>query len=327
MIGLDTNDKVRRKISPELLLRCTISAIFGITTQFALILIPNFFGVFSLLIQFILSGVMLMIVTVLGQFVRRILGVRASAPAFVLFHVVFVWSVYVFVVRRAVSQLRDILFNGMLACLLLAFYRMLVCDPGFVRRDPPSSPKAPVSEDIVHPEVLVSSEMGGCLQNSIEEPSYSPRRVQYCKICKEHIMGFDHHCPAFGNCVGQKNHTLFMGLLVGFIMTEALYALTAYQWTEKYKIHKASSTRIAQSLATSTMIFSLIQVLWQVAFFLWHIYCLCFNIKTDEWINWRRYPEFHAIVQPGQSSSEMRFRNPYHKGIFSNLKDVVKRSR
>lgn len=31
-------------------------------------------------------------------------------------------------------------------------------------------------------------------------------RVRYCKTCKRHIKGFDHHCPAFGNCIGRNKH-------------------------------------------------------------------------------------------------------------------------
>lgn len=34
------------------------------------------------------------------------------------------------------------------------------------------------------------------------------RRVRYCKICKGYIKGFDHHCPAFGNCIGTDNEIL-----------------------------------------------------------------------------------------------------------------------
>ncbi|KAK9727253.1 hypothetical protein RND81_05G268800 [Saponaria officinalis] len=305
MLGLDTNDDNRRKNSPELFLRCTVSSIFGIFTQLALLSIPHFAGVFSLFFQLILSGFVLMIVTIFGQFVRRFLGVRASAPSFVFFHMIFIWSVYVIVIRHAVSPLIDILFNGMLACLLIGFYRMLVSDPGFVRCDLPMSVKAPASEDGAHPEELTMSETSRCFPNSIEEASLSARRVHYCRSCKAHILGFDHHCPAFGNCIGEKNHALFMGLLVGFMVTEALYALSAYQWTEKNKIHKANSSAIVQSLAISTMIFSLIQVLWQVAFFIWHVYCVCFNIRTEEWINWRRYPEFHVIAHPSNVTNVM----------------------
>lgn len=34
----------------------------------------------------------------------------------------------------------------------------------------------------------------------------------------------------------------------------------------------------------------------QVVFLMWHLYCVCFNIRTDEWVNWKRYPEFQLTI-------------------------------
>lgn len=33
-------------------------------------------------------------------------------------------------------------------------------------------------------------------------------RVRYCNSCKASVRGFDHHCPAFGNCIGFKPTTI-----------------------------------------------------------------------------------------------------------------------
>ncbi|KAJ6832650.1 palmitoyltransferase ZDHHC17-like [Iris pallida] len=60
--------------------------------------------------------------------------------------------------------------------------------------------------------------------------------MRYCKICKTGVRGFNHHCSAFGNCIGQKNHRLFMVLLIGFVIVEASYTLS---YTSIYiKIHE-----------------------------------------------------------------------------------------
>jgi len=118
---------LRRKISPEIILRCIISCISGIITQLSLLLIPSFFPSFSLIFQLLLSGsafsllicfdfwmimssiqvflvVFAAMVIVLaigfGQYCRRLLGVRASAPAFVFFHIIFIWVVYLGVIRE-----------------------------------------------------------------------------------------------------------------------------------------------------------------------------------------------------------------------------------
>lgn len=85
------------------------------------------------------------------------------------------------------------------------------------------------------------------------------------------------------------------------------------------------TTRLRDNLAVSTMLFSVLQVLLQVFFLTWHIYCVCFNIKTDEWINWRKYPEFRidAYPDPEQIFMETHFTNPYDKGILHNWKEFL----
>ncbi|KAL3829125.1 hypothetical protein ACJIZ3_017927 [Penstemon smallii] len=140
-------------------------------------------------------------------------------------------------------------------------------------------------------------------------------------------MGFDHHCPAFGNCIGQNNHAFFMVLLVGFLISEVSYVTFAFQFNGKSQTLSeiGEKVNISRSLVLSTMSFSLIQVLWQVIFIMWHVHCACFNIKTDEWINWRKYPEFQIkiIPQAGQHETATRFINPYNKGVLRNLKEFL----
>ncbi|CAL5361274.1 unnamed protein product [Camellia sinensis] len=88
-------------------------------------------------------------VTSVGRYCKRLVGVGESAPAFVFFNIIFIWGVYI----------------------------------GLVRQE----------------------------------------RVRYCRHCKAYVKGFDRHCPAFGNCIGQKTHVLFIILLFGFVFTEASY--------------------------------------------------------------------------------------------------------
>ncbi|KNA09632.1 hypothetical protein SOVF_151710 [Spinacia oleracea] len=316
-----------RRKSPELIIRCMISLISGIITQISLLLIPHLFPLFSLLFQFILSGAVLAIAIISCQFIKRLLRVHASAPAFVFFHIIFIWVVYLSVIRQVVSLLLNIVFNAELAVLLIGFLRILSSDPGFIRHDSPGLVEGSISEDGHHLEETSSTAGGISSHNSNEMTSLSSRRMRYCRICKAYVMGFDHHCPAFGNCIGQKNYGLFLSLLVLFIVTETAYSVLSYQWINRHLILKENSSKIQYNLVMSTMIFSLLQVLWQVIFFAWHVHCVCFNIRTEEWINWRRYPEFHVILQPSpdQSLPDTRFRNPYNEGIFCNLKNFLLR--
>ncbi|XP_050935407.1 uncharacterized protein LOC103502092 isoform X3 [Cucumis melo] len=193
--------------------------------------------------------------------------------------------------------------------------RMLFSDPGLVSHNPSPSDAIPQSLvleiDTHHQDIGLGD------------------RLRCCPICKTYVKGFDHHCPAFGNCIGHKNYVLFMVLLFGFIWTEATYITCLSQYSAESELLDGDGARLevnfSRKVARSTMLFSILQLVWQVAFFSWHVYCICFNIRTDEWIHWKRYPEFQIVVQSeqGQRSSEMKFRNPYDKGILQNVKEFM----
>lgn len=237
---------------------------------------------------------------------------RASAPAFVFFNILFIWGFYIAVVRQAVSSLIGGLFNIEVAMIIIGLCSIMSKDPGLITNEFPHLDK-----------LVEGSELGVDPDN---ENSLSRKRVRYCKICKAHVEGFDHHCPAFGNCIGQNNYFLFIVLLVGFLATEASYVACSVQFVGKSQNFDKSQSENdwVVNLATSTMLFSILQLLWQAVFFMWHIYCVCFNVRTDEWVNWKKYPEFQVIEsEPGESFTRMRFTNPYDKGFLQNVKDFL----
>lgn len=238
----------------------------------------------------------------------------ALAPALVLFNILFLWGVYIAVIRRAVPSLLDAIFNGVCALLLFGHYRILSGDPELVGCDPCL-------------KTLDQDDSEAQLQY---ENSQLFSRVRHCDSCKTNVRGFDHHCYAFGNCIGsQNNHRLFMALVSGFILAEASYTMCATKFITE--LLNAENVRLegnfSGNLVISTMLFSVQQLLWQVPFLIWHIYCICFNIRTHEWIYWKKYPEFQTIVQPhpGSSYAETKFTNPFDKGFIGNIKDFLKR--
>ncbi|KAF2300378.1 hypothetical protein GH714_012575 [Hevea brasiliensis] len=141
-----------------------------------------------------------LLVWVLGNGGRRLLGVFASGSSFRFCNIFFVWAVYFVIVRQAIPFFIDAVFNGEVAMLFIGSSSLL-------------------------------------------------KRVRYCKICKAYVKRFDHHCPAFGNCIGQNNHVLFMVLLLGFLSTEASYVMCSFQYWSGWKfgyqyiaIHSSPST-------------------------------------------------------------------------------------
>lgn len=56
--------------------------------------------VFMYVFKWLFSVLVLVAVAGLGRCCKGLLGVRASAPAFVFINILFVWSVYMIVVRK-----------------------------------------------------------------------------------------------------------------------------------------------------------------------------------------------------------------------------------
>lgn len=40
-----------------------------------------------------------------------------------------------------------------------------------------------------------------------------PMRAKHCQLCQHCVQRYDHHCPWIENCVGEKNHPLFIAYL------------------------------------------------------------------------------------------------------------------
>ncbi|RZC78740.1 hypothetical protein C5167_003131 [Papaver somniferum] len=285
-----------------------ISCIFVIISQLSLTLIPHYFSSSPLLLQLCFSVALLLIITVLCRIPKRLLKIYASAPAFVFFNIFFMWIVHNLVIRTSVSLVTNIVLNAECALLLFGFHSILYSDPGWV-----------INEDSTSDQLIETEVIGTAYLEEEEvlrtENSFPTMRVRYCKRCKAYIKGFDHHCPAFGNCIGF--------LLKSFSQSPGRFIQLEYNLRIIFAYCDSKST-LSGKLVISTMLFSLLQVLWKVIFFIWHIYCACVNIKTDEWINWRKYPEFQLFhPQAGQSYPEIGFINPYDKGVLANIKEIL----
>ncbi|KAI3811594.1 hypothetical protein L1987_21320 [Smallanthus sonchifolius] len=319
---MDDSGRRRKRRDPwRLISRITVSIVCVCFAQFALYLLSSFFNSSNIIALLFLSVMVLLGLTVTGRRFKRLFGLRGSAPAFVFTNILFIWCVYLVVIQQATSFLLDIIFNAELIVLLIGLYRS-VCvleldypnesvlggrvisgDPGFVNYEPISN-----TETYLEGSELPTSDI---YEGSPSvESSLLLQRVRYCKHCHAHVKGFDHHCPAFGNCIGQNNHLLFMTLLGGFIIAEACYIVGASQIVTSRTLDSDGRKQV---------------VLWQAAFLAWHIYCGCFNIRTDEWMHWKKYPEFQHIIhpQPGETGTVTWFRNPYDKGIGQNLKEFI----
>ncbi|PIA26785.1 hypothetical protein AQUCO_08900029v1 [Aquilegia coerulea] len=289
-----------------------ISFIFVTISQFSLTLIPHYFSSFSFLAQLSLSALLLLAISGLGKACRLfLLRVHALAPAFVFFNILFIWGVHVTVIRKEIALLWNIVFNAECILLIFGLYSIVYGDPGLVAykegellQNEFSDIKSDTED---HRSLKVDPFCEQHIPKFISQNSLPMTRIRYCKYCRAYIRGFDHHCPAFGNCIGKNNHLLFMALLVGFVMVEASYIACSTQFVRKFEIgdEVMLESTLFGNLAISTRLFSTLQVLWQM--------------------NWNKYPEFQNLpwFQPEQSNLQPSFTNPYDKGVLLNIKEFL----
>ncbi|KAK1270756.1 hypothetical protein QJS04_geneDACA021559 [Acorus gramineus] len=109
-----------------------VSSFSVLFTHLALSMVPRLFASLSLLSMLPISGLALLGTLVFGRFFRRVVGVSASAPAFVLFNIIFVWGVYVSVIRKVMTCTMDVIFYVECVLLLIGFDSVLSSDPGMV---------------------------------------------------------------------------------------------------------------------------------------------------------------------------------------------------
>jgi hypothetical protein len=175
-----------------------------------------------------------------------------------------------------------------------------------------------------------------------------PPRTRYCRKCNAYTDHFDHHCPAIKNCVGRKNHVLFLGALLAFIVAEMLYIRCCYKYFETrnlLSLTKDAPSTIPVGLqglehlwlvvcqvmsaapwVASTAVFASFQVSWQIPLLLFHVYCASVNLTTSEWIKWERYPDLYIEIplSPGRPFRTKKFVNPYDQGVLKNLKQFLR---
>lgn len=55
---------------------------------------------------------------------------------------------------------------------------------------------------------------------------YRPAGAKHCYECDNCVMGFDHHCPVFGNCIGERNQGYFSLFLLSCCFGNILILIT-----------------------------------------------------------------------------------------------------
>ncbi|XP_036769604.1 palmitoyltransferase ZDHHC12 isoform X6 [Manis pentadactyla] len=89
---------------------------------------------------------------------------------------------------------------------LLLYLAVSLMDPGYVNIQPQAQEEAKEEQTAMVPQVIPLRRCGYCLL-------LQPLRARHCRECRRCVRRYDHHCPWMENCVGERNHPLFVAYL------------------------------------------------------------------------------------------------------------------
>ncbi|XP_045144492.1 palmitoyltransferase ZDHHC12 isoform X3 [Echinops telfairi] len=89
---------------------------------------------------------------------------------------------------------------------LLLYLAVSLMDPGYVDMQPQPQEELKEEHMAMVPQVAVLRRCRYCLV-------LQPLRTRHCQECRRCVRRYDHHCPWMENCVGERNHPLFVAYL------------------------------------------------------------------------------------------------------------------
>ncbi|KAJ6654636.1 hypothetical protein lerEdw1_006789 [Lerista edwardsae] len=199
--------------------------------------------------------------------------------------------------------LQPLLFVSLVLCSVVLYFVVSLMDPGYVEQDGDE-------KDAVNEEQKVMILQQGPSTVRLRRCGYcflkQPMRAKHCQSCQHCVRRYDHHCPWIENCVGERNHPLF----IVYLAVQLLVLLWAWQvaWSGlSFEPSWAWVQRNILLLLSFLVIvtFTVVVTLLLVS----HLYLASCNTTTWEFMS------RHRISYLRQCEAE----NPFDQGVFRNL--------
>ncbi|KAK2500080.1 hypothetical protein MC885_000426, partial [Smutsia gigantea] len=210
---------------------------------------------------------------------------------------------------------------------LLLYLAVSLMDPGYVNIQPQAQEEAKEEQTAMVPQAIPLRRCRYCLVLVRDVGTFvgeQPLRARHCRECRRCVRRYDHHCPWMENCVGERNHPLFVAylavqlavLLWGLYLAWWVLPQPGGGWGQAACAHR-SGLRFFQPwglwLRSSGLLFAtflLLSIFSLVAGLLLasHLYLVASNTTTWEFLSSHRIA--YLRQRPG---------NPFDRGLTRNL--------
>ncbi|CAI5702697.1 unnamed protein product [Peronospora effusa] len=116
-------------------------------------------------------------------------------------------SVGFFVLLRI---LEVVLFHFLSGCMLVAYYKVVFTDPGYVTPIVVQRIQDAMQDAMEEGDNKSQPTMTLCRRCNLLKPF----RAHHCSFCDRCVLKMDHHCPWVANCVGEGNYKCFFHFIV-----------------------------------------------------------------------------------------------------------------
>nr|XP_033714663.1 probable palmitoyltransferase ZDHHC12 isoform X1 [Tursiops truncatus] len=182
---------------------------------------------------------------------------------------------------------------------LLLYLAVSLMDPGYVNVLPQPQEEAKEEQTAMVPQAIPLRRCRYCMV-------LQPLRARHCRECRRCVRRYDHHCPWMENCVGERNHPVFVAYLALqlVVLLWGLYlAWSGLRFFRPWGLWLRSSGLLFATFLLLSL-FSLVASLLLAS----HLYLVASNTTTWEFISSHRIA--YLRQRPG---------NPFDRGLTRNL--------